>query len=424
MAERVREERFQVPSAVNRVQMIALVVGVVGLILAALSAVLGGAIGLKQFFHAYLTAFLFWTGVTLGSLALLMLQFVARGAWGVTIRRVLEASTKNIPLMFLLFVPILIDNFTTHFLYHWSHLDVPFALNEAGKHPIIQEKSLYLDSGWFVVRFILYFLIYGGLAFFIWRWSKREDETGDIYYSNMMRNISGPGIVVFALTTTFASVDWVMSLDAEWYSTIFGILFLGAWGLSAMSFTIITMVFLSKYEPMRSILSKTLFQDLGKLLLAFVMLWAYFSVSQLLIIWSGNLPEEIPWYLRRMNGGWGAISIAIVLFHFALPFLLLLSRRTKRNTNMLVTIAIGIFIARFIDASWLVMPQLYVDYAQATPNIYVPFYGIELLVALATVIGVGGLWVWFFIFNLKKMPLLPLGDPFLERALTHGHGHH
>lgn len=343
--QEVSAERFAAPVALNRLQTLALIVGVIGLGLSVVLALFGGAEALKQFFYSYLSAYILWVGVTLGSFGLLMVQFVARGAWGVTIRRILEASVKNLPLMFLLFIPILIDVFGFRTLFPWTHHDAPFVVNDAGRtNEILQKKSLYLDSGWFAVRFVLYFIIWGGIAWFIGRWSRLQDETfqnpaRSNYYANMMRNISGPGIVIFALTVTFAATDWVMSLDPEWYSTIFGILFMGGWGLSALAFAVLMIVFLNNHQPMRGILTRTHFHDLGKLLLALVMLWSYFSVSQLLIIWSGNLPEEIPWFLRRMRGGWGTVSILLVACQFALPFLLLLSRRTKRDARFLGAIA-------------------------------------------------------------------------------------
>ncbi len=405
-------------AALSRVQTIALVGGVIGIIATLILSFLGGAFGLKQFFHAYLSAYIFWVGVTLGCLGWLMLQFVARGAWGVTIRRVLEAGTKTLPLMAILFVPVILG---IHPLYHWAENDALFVAAGEGKPELIQLKGLYLDAGWFVVRFVIFFVIWGGLAFFINRWSAAQDrEPGNPYYGNMMRNISGPGIVFFALTVTFASVDWVMSLDPEWFSTIFGILFVGGWALSAISFVVITMILLSKHEPFNRFLRPMHFHDLGKLLLALTMLWTYFSISQLLIIWSGNLPEEIPWFLRRMRGGWGAVSILIVLFHFAVPFLVLLSRRTKRDTRLLLIVAGLLFFMRMIDASWLVMPQEFVNHAAGRPNTYVDFSFVSLLTALAAVVAIGGVWIWFYIYNLKKMPLMPIGDPLLERALTHG----
>lgn len=428
--QEITPERFAVPDAINRVQSLGLIAAVVGLIATAIFALTGGDKALTQFFHAYLAAWLMWLGVTLGSLGLLMVQFVARGAWGVTIRRVLEASTKNIFLMALLFIPILYEALFGHHLFPWRHHDVLFATHEPDKHELIQKKSLYLDGGWFAVRFVIYFVILGALAYFINKWSARQDaeyrnDVRSRYYGDMLRNISGPGIVSFALVTTFASVDWVMSLDPEWYSTIFGILFIGAWALSAMAFTIIVIVFLSKHAPMNAVLTKTHFQDLGKLLLALTMLWTYFSVSQLLIIWSGNLPEEIPWFLRRMRGGWGGVSIALVVFQFAVPFTLLLTKITKRNSRLLLMIACLIFFMRMIDNAWLVMPQTFVNH-EAGVNTQVPFTGLELVNALAAMIGIGGVWLFFWVRNLKKLPLLPLGDSLLHRALTHGrgHGHH
>jgi hypothetical protein len=223
--------------------------------------------------------------------------------------------------------------------------------------------------------------------------------------------LSGPGLVLLVLTVTFASVDWVMSLEPEWFSTIFGLIFVINWVLTAFSFVIAVMVLLSGRKPLEGVVAPAHFHDLGKLLLAFIMIWAYFNFSQYLIIWSGNISEETVWYLHRTRGGWGWIAILLVLFHFALPFLLLLSRDLKRNARRLAMIAIVVFLMRFIDLFWII-----------TPTFRREHLGLSFMDIVAP-LAMGGLWVAFFAWQLKKRPLLPINDPYLEQALEHAHHH-
>lgn len=408
------EARYAAPAELGRYQFLALVAGVIGLVLAALGMfLLPPGDGFRHLMFSYLFSYIFWIGITLGSLALLCVQFVARGAWGVTIRRILEASVKTLPLMFILIIPIWLGMGA---LYYWAHEDV------MRTDDILRRKLPYLTPFWFIVRSLIYFFTWGIFAFLLTRWSVEQDRTGAPGLHRLFRYTAGPGIVAFALTVTFAAVDWVMSLDPHWYSTIFGILFMGAWGLSAMSFTILMLALLSRFTPLRAIITPTHFHDLGKLLLAFVMLWMYFNLSQFLIIWSGNLPEEVTWYLRRMSGGWQFIGLAIFLFHFALPFLLLLSRRTKRTYTLLTAVAALIILMRLVDAFYLIAPEANHSLSENAPS-YIGDLHFS-LPYLAMPIGIGGLWLALFFWNLRRLPLLPLNDPLLPRTLTHGHGHH
>jgi hypothetical protein len=393
------------PETGGRLQFIALVIGVVALAIAGVVALMMPRT-LNQFFHSYLMAYLFWTGLALGCLGLLMVQYVARGAWGVIIRRVLEAGTRTLPLMAILFVPII---FGIHSLYEWSHENV---------NAIIRLKQPYLNTPFFLARAGIYFLVWLGLMFLLNRWSTRQDETGDYSYGQMSRNLSGPALVIFALVMTFASVDWIMSLDAEWYSTIFGILFMVGGALSAMAFVIIVLVSLSEREPLKGVLSAMHFHDLGKFLLAFVMLFAYMSLSQFLIIWMANLPEEIPWYLRRMRGEWQYFSFGLVMIHFAIPFMFLLSRNLKRRPRTLMRVAILVFVARLVYDFWTIAPEV----EERTVPHFTPFHFHFLDILLP--IGIGGIWLAVFLWQLRSRPILPVHDSLLERALTHGHGHH
>ncbi|HVG39823.1 MAG TPA: hypothetical protein VM870_11070, partial [Pyrinomonadaceae bacterium] len=233
---------------------------------------------------------------------------------------------------------------------------------------------------------------------------------------NKLQNLSGPGIVLFGLTVSFAAIDWVMSLEPEWFSTIYGLLIMVGWGLTALAFAIVTTVILSKDERLEHVYQARHFHDHGKLLLAFVMLWAYFSFSQFLIIWSGNLPEEIPWYLRRTSGVWGYVALAVVALHFVLPFFLLLSRDFKRRRRSLALVAGLVLVMRLVDLFWIIAPSFHYEGFHNYPSS-------ANLLFFAAAIGMGGLWVFFFVWQLKKRPLIPLNDPQLQQTIDHGRKH-
>jgi hypothetical protein len=414
------ENNFVAPASLNRIQLIALVVGIIGVIAMAVLG-LGDEAHKAQFFSSYLFGYIFWVGVTLGSLGLLMVQHTAGGTWGTVIRRPLEAATRTLPLMILLFIPIVLG---MHYLYPWTHQD------HVSASKVLQKKAAYLDSGFFLMRAAAYFLIWAVLTFFLNRWSAQQDKGDGLREANKMQSLSGIGLVIFVLAVTFASVDWVMSLEPEWYSTIFGFLFAVAWGVSALALMILTMTLLSKEPSFSNVAQPRHFHDLGKLLLALVMLWAYFYFSQYLIIWSANLPEEITWYLRRIAGGWKWVAVAILVLHFAIPFLLLLSRGLKRNASTLWPIALLVFIMRMVDVYWLIAPAT----AAATHGsghgghgghgaVSYPSVHLHLL-DFAAPLGIGGLWLALFIWNLKRRPLIPVNDPLTQKTLERSaHGH-
>ena len=390
---------YTAPAQIGLFQKRALIVGVVFLVLLLIGAVLNRS----QFFHSYLVGFLFWAGIALGSLALLMLQHLTGGHWGLVIRRVLEAATRTLPLVALLFVPIIVGAYD---IYPWTHHE------EMAKTPALAQKArLYLNLPGFVGRAVLYFALWGILAYLMNKWSWEQDRTAERRYTKNMRMLSGPGIMIFVLTVTFASVDWSMSLNPEWFSTIYGLLFVAAWALSALAFTIAIMALLGRSEPLSRVVRPNHFQDLGKLMLAFVMLWAYFSFSQFLIVWSGNLPEEIQWYLPRVNGGWGAIALSVVIFHFALPFVLLLSRSLKRNAGKLLILAIVILVIRLVDFFWMVAPEFsHGGFHVSWMDVVAP-------------LGIGGVWLAMFFWQLSKRALVPINDPQYDSLLAEAHAH-
>jgi hypothetical protein len=351
---------------------------------------------IEQFFRSYLIAYLFWFGVAAGCVPLLMLHHIAGGTWGFVIRRILEAGSRTLPLMLLLFIPIL---FGVHSLYEWSHPEVVAA------DEILQAKRPYLNTPFFIVRALIYFAVWIVFAVYLNRWSAQQDATGDPALLRKFQLLSAGGIVAYSLTITFAAIDWGMSLEPHWFSTIYGMLFIVGQTLAALSFVIPVAVRLSDSPPMSHAANSGVFQDLANRLLAFVMLWAYMSFSQYLIIWAGNLPEEIPWYLRRGANGWQWVAAALALFHFAVPFLLLLGRATKRNKRFLAGIAAAVLLMRWVDLQWTIAPAFYTN---------VRIHIFDLL--LFAIIGA----IWWFVFwrELRKRSLLPARDPnfALEKA--------
>jgi hypothetical protein len=378
-----------------------LVVGAIGLV--------GMGVGFLTldrafFLQSYLIAFIFWLGITLGSLALLMVQYLSGGRWGLVARRVFEASAQNVWVMALLFLPIAAS----------LPILFPWARPEAANDPAIQLKAAYLNQGFFYARAAIYFLIWMGLAFTLRLWSKEQDESAPRPLgpkSGRFGVLSGPGLVLYMITITFMSVDWIMSLEPHFTSTIFGILTVGGQGLSAMAFTIFTLAALSRFKPMSEVASDERFHDLGKLMLAFVMLWAYFNVSQLIIIYQGNLPEEVPWYINRLQGAWMPIALAVLLGHFVLPFTLLLSRDLKRKATTLARLAMFVLVMRVVDLVWTIGP---IFRHGGTTLHWLDF---------ACVLGIGGLWVFFFYRNLGARALVPAHDPYFKDVLV-AHGGH
>ncbi len=373
----------------------AAIVGIAALAVTALGAIAWPA----QFFRSYLWSYVFYLGVALGSMAWLMLQYLSGGAWGLVIRRPCEAATRTLPLLALLFVPVL---FGIPSLYRWSHAEVVAA------DAVLRHKHAYLNVRFFVGRAAFYFAGWLLCSWYLNRWSETEDREGPAVAHRKLATMAGPGLIFWGFSITFMAVDWVLSLDPHWFSTIFGMLFMAGQGLSSMAFLITLMVLLSYRRPMSEVLTPRHLHDLGKFLLALVMVWAYFSFSQFLIIWSGNLPSEIPWYLERLRGGWQYVGLALVLGHFALPFALLLSRDLKRDFNFLAAIAVFILFMRYVDLYWLVAP----DFLKGS-------LGVSWMDFTAPV-GLGGVWLAYFLLQLEKLPLMPLGDPHLEEALQHG----
>jgi len=349
-----------------------------------------------QFFQSYLMAYMLCLGVTLGCLALGMVHQLSGGAWGVVARRPIGAAARVLPVMTLLFLPIV---FGMRHLYPWTHADL------VARDEVLQAKQLYLNIPFFLIRAAVYFIAWNAVSFFLNAWSLEQDRTDDLQIARRMQRLSAGGLVAYGLTITFASFDWLMSLEPHWFSTIYGVLIIGGQGLTGLAFLIIVLVWLGRRPPLDRIIVPAHFHDLGNLLLAFVMLWAYFSFSQYLITWAGNLPEEIAWYLHRQHTSWRIVGAGLVLFHFAVPFALLLSRTVKREPQMIVKVAIGIMIVRLVDLFWLIAPEFHRE------GVWISWLDILLPTSLFAI------WLGCFVWQLRGRAILPLHDPEFDEAL-------
>lgn len=356
----------------DRMQRIAMLVGAVGI----LACVVGAFLDSAQFFRSYLLAYIFWSGLALGSLGIVMLHNLVGGRWGVTIRSFLETGMRTLPLMALLVIPILAGIPT---LYHWVHPE---------GDEILLHKQPYLNVPFFVIRTIFYFLVWIGLMFLVSR--RREHQS---------RFVSAPGLILFVFTVTFAAVDWIMSLEPHWFSTIYGMILVVGQVLNTLAFCILLLFWLSDRGSFSGLIRAEHFHDLGNLMLAFTVLWAYTSFSQFLIIWSGNIPEETPWYIRRSTHGWQFVAIALILFHFAVPFFVLLSRYVKQRGRLLARVAIWMMVMRLVDLFYWIVPASHGEH-----------FAIHWLDLVAT-IALGGVWVAVFAFLLKRRPLIDVHDP-------------
>lgn len=383
---------WSAPAELGQLERRAWMVGGAGVVL----SLLGALLDLDQFLHSYLVAWLLWAGVAFGCFAIMVLHHLSGGGWGLMLRRLLEAAAKTIPILGVLFIPVMLG---LPSLYRWARPE-----NVVGSE-IMEHKAAYLNAPFFIGRAILYFALLGGLAWLLSRLSLRQDRTGEPGLYRRMQTLSGPSLGLYVLVATFASVDWIMSLDPMWYSSLFGVYFVGGQAVSAFAFVIPVALWLSQREPMSRAFRQKHFHDYGKLLLAFVMLWAYFALSQLLIIWSANLAEEVTWYLDRVYGGWKYLGILLAVVHFFVPFLMLLSRDLKRDARRLTVVALLLLAMRWIDLYW-----------QIGPIFHHEGFTLHWLDA-TTVVGLGGVWFALVLRFLGQHPLLPLNDPYLDEAL-------
>lgn len=380
----------------GRAQQRSLLIGAVGLV----CCLLGGFFNHTQFFRSYLVAYLLWLGIALGCLAILMLHHLVGGAWGFVIRRLLESGARTFPVLLILGIPFVIG---LHPAHAWARAE---ALNFAS---FSHFKQIYLSPSFFYIRTAIYFGAWIFLGYILNKWSFEQDRTSEPNrVAIRLQALSGPGLIIYGLTITYASIDWVMSLEPSWFSSIFGMMFMVSQALMAMAFVIIVLMLLSDRKPLSEVLLPSHFHDLGTLLFAFLMLWAYLNFSQFLIIWYGNLIDEIPWYMSRAKGAWAGLAVFLIIFHFVLPFFLLLSRDLKRKKGVLTKVAVALIFMSWVDLFWVVMPS----FEKAGPRLH--------LLDFFAPVGIGGIWVAAFIWQLKDKPLLPLNDPEFQGGATHG----
>jgi hypothetical protein len=351
---------------------------------------IGYAISPQQFFRSYLFAYFFWLSIGLGCLPLLMMYHVVGGAWGYSIRRLLESGTRTIFALAIFFIPILLG---MHHLYAWINPQNPEIAES------VMKKALYLNVPFFVVRAVFFFFLWWFYASRLNRLSAAQDETGDLGLLRRLSRLSAPGLAFYGLTLTFAVIDWAMSLEPAWYSTVYGMLWIVDTGLGALAFAIVVFTFLSDRPPLTEVARPDHFHDLGNLLFAFLMFWAYLAFVQLLIIWSGNIPEEISWYLSRLRHGWEWTAAVLISFQFFVPFFLLLSRRNKRRSRTLGYIALLVLLMRVVDTFWMITPSFYPD------RLTVHWLDLTALAAI------GGIWLFIYTGELLSRPLLALHDP-------------
>jgi hypothetical protein len=395
------------PPVVRKISQRSLVVGVVF----SVAAVALAFTRPDEFYRGYLLGFMCWLGVALGSMAILMIRHLTGGGWGTVIRRMLGAAMRTLPLLAILFIPMMVAV--------WQHRIYPWAMplesiqdlhirEHLEKHSFVKES--YLNFSGFFIRAIVYFVIWNVLSFLLSMWSKQTDQASAPDNSQRFKAVAGPGLILYAFTISFAAIDWVMSLDPTWISTIFGLILLIGEILSAMCFAVVVERILFNYQPMSELLKPNFVHDHGKWMLTFIMVWAYFSFSQWLIIWAGNLPNEITFYLRRINKGWGFVALSLVLFHFAIPFAMLLSRQFKRNIRQLVWVAVLLLLMCYVDLFWIIEANFSVNFAVTLADVVVP-------------IAIGGIWLWYFFRNLASLPLLPAYDQDAHEVLEPAHEH-
>jgi hypothetical protein len=392
-----------VPEVIRKISQRSLVIGIVFAVISAALAFIRP----DEFFRAYLLGFMCWLGVALGSMAILMIRHLTGGGWGTVIRRILGAAMRTVPLLAVLFIPVI---FGIHRLYLWAQ---PLG-NIEDKHlreHLEQLTQTYLTVNGFVIRAIFYFAVWNVLSFLLSKWSKETDSPSAPDNSGRFKAVSGPGLILYGFTISFAAIDWIMSLDPSWISTIFGLIILIGEVLSAMCFAVVVERILFNYKPMSELLTHDFVHDHGKWMLAFTMVWAYFNFSQWLIIWAGNLPAEITFYLRRIDGGWGSIGLTLALLGFVVPFVILLSRPFKRDIRRLVWLAVWLMLIRYLDLFWIIEPNFSKTLAVTVADIVVP-------------VAIGGIWLWYFFRNLASLPLIPAYDQDAHEVLQPHHHIH
>jgi hypothetical protein len=386
-------------------------IGTRSLAIGAMASVVALYVALKNptvFFRGYLVSYMDWLGICLGSMAIVMVRHMTGGGWGTVIRRVLGASMRTLPLLILLFIPML---FAVPRLYPWAmplpSIPDPAIREHLEKHSFI--RSDYLNYRGFVMRAVIYFAIWFLVQYLLSKFSFQHNHPPLADTSARFKFVSAPGIILYVFTISFAAIDWIMSLNPSWISTIYGLLFVAGQLIAGLAFAIVIERILFNHQPMSILLKPKFVHDHGNFMLTFIMLWAYFSFSQWLIIWAGNLPEEITWYFRRLHGGWQFVGLFLIVFHFFVPFFILLSRPFKRDITRLVWLAAWMLVARYIDLFWHIEPTFSENFTVTLADLAIPF-------------AMGGIWIAYFCHNLLSQPLVPAYDATAQDVLEPTHG--
>lgn len=349
-----------------------------------------------KFFFSYLTAFMFLVTLTWGALFSVLLGHLTNAKWNLIFRRISEVLALMFPVLAIMFIPII---FGAHDLYHWSHANV--VVHDA----ILQKKSGYLNITFFSIRAMVYFAIWYFLSLKLYKLSLEQDKNPSVDVIMRMRKVSAPGMILFALSITFASFDWLMSLEPHWYSTIYGLYVFSGGVVFIYSFLVIFGQVLRKKDVLHDVITVEHYHDLGKLLFGFIIFWGYMGFSQYFLMWYANIPEETYWYYERWQGSWKIITMIIVFGHFVFPFVGLLTRSSKRSFKWMLFMAIWISVMHYIDLYWLAVPTFKDD---GVSICYVYF---------TNLIGLSGLYLWYFWNKLAKEPLLPIGDYRLKDSI-------
>lgn len=386
-------QKIEIPIK-SPIKTVSLIIGILGLALSA-----GGWFAdAQQFSFSYLTAFVFWLSIALGGLFLTILHHLVGAVWSVVIRRIFETLASLLPLMILFFLPVLLG---MHHLYEWTHHDI------VAGDALLQEKAAYLNMPFFVIRAVLFFAAWALFSLFYYRNSIENDRSGDSALIAKAGKISPVAVIVFALTLTFASFDWLMSLDAHWYSTIYGVYFFSGCMVASLATLTLLVLYFDKTGPLKGLLSVEHYHDLGKLLFTFTVFWAYIAFSQYFLIWYANIPEETVWFAHRWVGSWKTVTLLLVIGHFVIPFFLLIVRAVKRNNLFLLIMSIWLLLMHWLDMYWLVMPNLHHQSAHFS------------WMDAAAVAGIGGIFVWALYDTLAKQSLIPYNDPKLDESIKH-----
>lgn len=397
-------------SDLGKVPRLSLIAGIVGLIITLLILVLvPGDESKGLYLRSYLVGFMFWFNMAAGCMFWLMVHHLSGGAWGIMIRRVTETGSKMMVWSLIFFIPML---FGLHYVYEWTHGDLVKADH------VLAAKAAYLNETGFYIRLGIYLVIWAFLAYRLSGLSSKQDKGIDPILTIKMKRISAGGLLLLLMTMTFAALDWLLSLEPDFSSSMYGPCILAGQALGSMAFIVAVMVILVGHSPMKGRLNSGHVHDLGNFMLAATMFWAYVNFAQFLIVWSANVAEQVPYFLRRMTGGWGWVGAGLIAFHFFAPFLLLLNRKLKRDINVLVKLGYFILLLRFIDLCYLILPS-----AHQTPTYQGHMDILAIVVAAVAVIGIGGIWLVMFFRILVQRPLLPINDPYTQEALEFRGGH-